>query len=55
LLAPSIGEGSTADGTLRFDVASMTAPALTNARVRLLVVSKAVTLTPLLGGATTAD
>jgi hypothetical protein len=54
LLAPSIAEGSTADGTLRFDVASMTARALTKARVRLLVVSKNVTLRPLLRGATTA-
>lgn len=46
LLTSSLAPDASADGTLRFDVASMTASELRDARVRLRIFRKVVALTP---------
>jgi len=46
LLAPSLGAGDVAEGTLRFDLRSRTAQQLTAARVRLRIAGKILVLDP---------
>lgn len=49
LLAPSLADGATAAGTLRFEVPSKTPSELTTSRVRLQIAGKIVVLSPKLG------
>ena len=50
LLAPSLDPGASAEGTLRFALAPMTADELAAARVRLRILAKVVAIEPVVAG-----